>query len=273
MKICFLWFWGRANEIYPNWRDGLRGAIEELSTRHQVDIYLGEVEPPDQYDAIIFWSDSNCTFFNVIDKYHGKKAICLTTDPHNFDNLRKLDAVFCESMPVYDSVRAQGIRAVRAFGTDTDFFCPPERTTDLEVKDIEFFYPATFSPWKKQSDIAQLGPRLTCIGTVQPDGIAELEECKKHGVKIQEGYFPPEVLLDCYLRAKHVPIPAIHGSERTCLEAMALNIVPTVNPNNKRTLSYIEEYIHSGCLTPRQFVLENYSHIQYAKTMEEALSV
>lgn len=260
-RICFIWYWGRAKEIYPCWRDGLRAAIEEIGKNHQVDIYLGEVEPPDNYDAIIFWSDSNCPFFEKLDKYKAKKAICLTTDPHNMENLRKLDAVYCESEPIYEAVRGAGIRAIKAFGTDTDFYCPDW----LTEKTIDYFYPATFSPWKRQSAIAHLGDKLVCIGTVQPDGKEELEACQKAGVRIQVGYVPPEVIRDCYNRARFVPIPAIHGSERTCLEAMSMNIIPTVNPENKRTLSYVDEYIHSGCLTPRDFVLANYSAKKYAE--------
>ena len=124
MKIAFVWYWSRATEIFNSWRDGLRGALEEMGKEHQVDIYLGEVEPPNEYDAIIFWSDSNCALFEKLDKYKGKKAICLTTDPHNMENLRKLDAVYCESEPIYEAVRRAGVRAIKAFGTDTDFYKP-----------------------------------------------------------------------------------------------------------------------------------------------------
>jgi len=139
------------------------------------------------------------------------------------------------------------------------------------IRDIEYFYPATFSPWKRQSAIAYLGNKLVCVGTVQPDGIKEYETCKQSGVQIMEGYFPPENIRECYARAKHIPIPAIHGSERTVLEAMSMNILPTVNPENKRTISYIEEFIRSGCFTPREFVLKNYSHKTYADKILEAI--
>lgn len=266
-RLAFIWYWGRAKEIYPNWRDGLRAALEELSKQFPVDMFLGELRPRDEYEFILFWGDSNCPFFDGIEKYKAKKGIILTTDPVNFDNLRKLDVVFCESTPVYEACRAQGLRAVKAFGTDTNFYKP----TKID-RDIEYFYPATFSDnWKRQQDIAYLGEKLTCVGTVQEDGKNAFELCKKMGVQIHEGYFEPSIIKDMYLRAKNVIIPAIHGSERTCLEAMSMNIVPTVNPQNKRTLSYVEEFIHSGYHTPRDFVVANYSPEIYAQKLLEGM--
>jgi hypothetical protein len=267
MKLSFVWWWGRASEIYPNWRDGLRGAIEEISKTNHVDIYPDERIPTNTYDAILLWGDSNCPFFNILGSYNARKGMILTTDPTNFDNLRKLDVVFCESTPVYDAVRSQGIRAIKAFGTDVSFFKPSDKK-----KDIDYFYPATFSPWKRQSAIAYLGKKLLCVGTIQPDGVYEWKMCKDQGVQIREGYFPAETILDFYQRTKRITIPAIHGSERTVLEAMACNILPEVNELNRRTHSYIDEYKESKCRTPREFVEKEYNHIQYAEKILKGLT-
>lgn len=271
MRIAFVWYWERASEIYPNWRDGLRAAIEEIAKKHEVVWFLDKKipSPSEHWDGVIFWDDSNSTFFNQLDNYDCPKALCLTTDPQNFDNLRKLNAVYCESVPIYNAVRQQGIRAIKAFGTDTDFFTP-----DPEVKkDIEYFYPATFSPWKNQKEIAFLGNKLTCIGTVQPDGVLELQECLKNGVNVEEGYFPAQKIRDYYRRSEKVIIPALHGSERTILEAMSCDILPEViNVNNVRAQSYIREFQLSGSKSPRQFVLRNYSHKKYFKDLLKGLS-
>jgi hypothetical protein len=271
MKLAFVWYWNKASEIYPNWRDGLRAAIEELDKEHDVTWFWDkETPPPDEdWDGIIFWDDSNSGFFDELDNYDCPVVLCLTTDPQNFNNLRKLNAVLCESTPVYNQVRSQGIRAIKAFGTDIAFYKPK----DDVVKDIEYFYPATFSPWKRQSDIAYLGDKLLCIGTVQPDGHLELEACLENGVVVMEGYFPAEVIRDYYRRAKKVIIPAIHGSERTILEAMACNILPQVtNPKNMKAESLIREYHLSGSKTPRDFVEVNYSPKRYAKNILKGLT-
>lgn len=270
MKIAFVWYWDRASEIMPNWRDGLRAAIEEIAKTNEVVWFLDKQvpDPKDSWDGVIFWDDSNSEFFYQLDNYNCPKALCLTTDPHNFDNLKKLNAVYCESTPVYNAVRSQGIRAIPAFGTDIAFFSPD----DSVYKDIEYFYPATFSPWKRQSDIADLGSRLTCIGTLQPDGALELAECQKNGVKVELGYFPAEKIRDYYRRSQAVIIPAVHGSERTVLEAMACNILPQVtNLNNVKSQSFIREYHLSGCKSPREFIERNYSHKKYAKAILKGL--
>ena len=267
MKIAMLWYWDKASQVMPYYRDGLKSALEELVKQgHQVEWFLDKNIPLGVWDAVLFWDDSNSGFFDLVDSYKCKKGIFLTTDPHNFVNLRKLDVVYCESEPVYDAVRREGIHAIRAFGTDTNFFKP-----DDTPKDIEYFYPATFSPWKKQSDIAYLGNKLLCVGTVQPDGTSELTECARTNVNVITEYLPVEQILNYYQRAKHVIIPAVHGSERTVLEAMACNIKPEVtNKQNVRAYSYIKELEDSG-LTPREFVVGNYSHEKYAKDIMKGL--
>ena len=272
MKIAVVWYYDKATETMPHWRDGLRAAIDILKKDHDVTWFLDAKfpSPREEWDYILFWGDSNCPFFDQLDNYSCKKGICLSTDPYNFENLKKVDTVFCESDPVYESVRMQGLHAIKAFGTDTEFYTPTEVT-----KDIEYFYPATLSPWKKQSQIAYLGSALWCVGTVQPDGEDELKECQEKGVHVEIGYFPPEKIRDYYNRSKHVIIPAVHGSERTVLEAMSMGIVPEL-PNshiNRKSASYIKEFMNSGIFSPREFVLKNYSAQIYAKELLKGMYV
>lgn len=266
MKIAFVWFFPQASQIINNWHDGLRAAIDLIAKKHEVNWFLDRDVPEDEYDAIILWDDSNSGFFKAFPSYHAKKLLCLTTDPVNWENLSMLNAIFCESEPIKEAVRARGLHAIKAFGTDTDFYKPSKAK-----KDIDFFYPATFSPWKRQSEIAYLGKQLWCIGTCQPDGVAELAECTKNGVHVENGYFPARKILSYYQRSKCVIIPAIHGSERTVLEAMACDIKPIVtHPENIRTSSYVKELDESG-LSPREFVMARYSHYKYAEQILKGL--
>lgn len=260
MKIAFIWYFDRASWVLPHWKDGLRAALDLLD--HEIDWYLDEKLPKDEYDFHLIWGDSNCPAIKAVKDFKGRKGICLTTDPWNSTNLQNLDVVFVESEPIYQSVRQFGIRAIKAFGTDTDFFKPKK-----VKKDIEYFYPATFSPWKRQSSIADLGDKLWCVGTIQPDGESEYNSCIKSGVHVEDGYFPAEKILDYYQRSLNVIIPAIHGSERTVLESMACNILPSVNPENKRAHSYITEFSNSKYEKPRDFILNNYSHKLYAQKL------
>ena len=268
MRIAFLWWFSAAEEIYDYWRDGLRAAIEEIGKTNDVEVYLGEYEPEGEFDAYLIWGDSNCPVISLIENRKGKKGIILTTMPDNIKNLRKLDVVFCESKPVYEVARRNGLHAIHAFSTDTDFFSP----NNSVKKDLEYFYPATFSPWKKQEDIAHLGKKLWCLGTVQPDGSEQLKACYDNGVNVAIGYFKVQHIRDLYRRAENVVIPAIHGSERTVLEAMSSGILPKVtHPHNIKARSYLIEQMGSG-LSPRDFVVKYYNAKQYAEKILKGLS-
>jgi len=266
MKIQWVWEWEQAKEIYPNWRDGLRKAVELLGERHEIDWLLYEA-PQKKYDWILTWCDSNSNFSRYFTKYEAKRGIFLTTHPTNYHNLLGFDVVFCETSIIYEECRMRGIHAKRAFGTDDTFYTP-----DTTKKTIPYFYPATFSPWKRQQDIAHLGQDLLCVGTIQPDGQAEYQACLDNNVRTEVGYFPPERIRDYYRQAEAVIIPSIHGSERTVLESMSCDILPTVtNEQNKRARSYIDEFGQSGLRTPREFIKKYYSAEKYAKDIEEGL--
>ena len=266
MTISLVWEWGGAKKVCKNWRDGLRKAMEIIEKDHEVEWCLDEV-PKKESDWILTWCDSNSNFSRFNTSYPSKRAIILTTNPTNHHNLQGFDIVFCESSVIYDECRMRGIRAVKAFGTDDTYFTPKK-----VKKDIEYFYPATFSPWKLQSEICHLGDKLTCIGTIQPDGHGEYQACVDAGVNVEVGYFPISKIRDYYRRSKEVIIPAIHGSERTVLEAMSCDIMPQViNMKNRRTLTYIQEFKKSGLLSPREFIKKNYSAQKYAQTILKAM--
>lgn len=269
MKLAFIWHFSKAPEIYDYWRDGLRAAIEVIGKDHEVDIYLGDDYKKlyDGYDAFLFWTDSNDPIIDHFQDKAGIKGLILTTSPHDIQNLKKYDVVFCESKPVYDECRMHGVHAVHAFGTDTAFFKP-----DDTKKDIHYFYPATFSAWKRQSSLAELGQLLYCVGTVQPDGVDELQACVDKGVNVAVGYFKAEHIRDLYKRAREVPIPAIHGSERTILESMSMDLFPQVNPENK-AYAIIEKFKWTTLDSPREFILRFYSEKQYAEKIAKGLQL
>jgi len=268
--LAVIWPFDKAEQIYPYWRDGLKAAIEVIGEKQNVDYYFGEdyKNLEENYNAYLFWADSNDHAIDFFYEKSGTKGLILTTSPSDFQNLKKYDVVFCESKPVYEQVRAQGIHAVHAFGTDTDFFSPDESVK----KDISYFYPATFSPWKRQSAIAKYGQLLYCVGTLQPDGQEELQACLDNKVNVAQGYFKAEHIRDLYRRAYEVPIPAIHGSERTILEAMSMDLFPDVNPENK-AYAIIQQLQKLDIDSPREFVLKYYSHQQYAQKIMKGLEL
>ena len=270
MSIALVWYWDRASEIMPYWRDGLRAAVDILCQKYSVSYYLDKKVPePGKHDVILVWGDAQSPFLAQRQQYANEKiGVFLSAMPVSYDLLKSVSVVYCESQPIYEAVRAQGIHALLAFGTDSSFYNP-----DDSEKDIEYFYPATFSPWKKQSSIAHIGKELLCIGTVQPDGEGELQACRDGGVQVEIGYFPAEKIRNYYRRAKRVIVPAIHGSERTVLESMSMNIVPDVIEKeiNNKAYSYIQEYKLSEYLFPRDFILRRYSAKQYVEQIVKGI--
>lgn len=266
MKIAFIWYYDKASEIMPNWRDGLRAAIEEIEKEHQVDWYLDKKLPTGEYDFYLVWDDSNTQVPDF-----GRMGLCLTTDPTNIENLKRFEAVYCESDLIFDEVRKQGIRAIKAFGTDSNFFTPDETE-----KDIEYFYPATFSPWKRQEKIADLKDQLTCVGTIQPDGVAQYDACVRNNVNVKVGYFPAEDIRDLYRRSKRVIIPAEHGSERTVLEAMSMNIPIKITSTTNTKVQWLlneaaVDRLNNGTKTTRDFILKYYSPEVYAQALMKGM--
>lgn len=269
MKTAFIWNFERAVEIFPYWRDGVKAAIEVIGKTHEVEYFLGDdyKNIDESYDAYLFWTDSNDPVIDFFVDKKGAKGLLLTTSPSNFENLKKYNVIYCETKPVYEQVRAHGLRAIHAFGTDIDFFSPDDTN-----KDIPYFYPATFSPWKRQSAIAHYGKLLYCVGTVQPDGQEELKACLDSGVNVAQGYYKAEYIRDLYRRAREVMIPAIHGSERTILEAMSMDLFPEVNPENK-AYSIIQQLQKLDIDSPREFVVKYYGHEQYAQKLMKGLEI
>lgn len=264
MKIAFVWYFDKAKWVYPNWHDGLKAAMRVIEKKHEVDWYLGtDVKIPDEYDFILNWDNSTSGFIPQMKTLRGRKGLVLTTDlGMEIEPLRNYDVIFPEAQPVYDKLVANGINAIKAFGTDTDFFQP---LGNEKIYDV--FYPATFSPWKRQSLFSDLyKDKGLLLGTIQPDGWDIFQHCVVNKTPIVVGYLPAEEVRILYDKSKKVHITGWEGSGRTVLEAMSMNLPVEVTPDNHKAFSYVKEWEASG-LSPREFVLKNYSHKHYARDL------
>lgn len=267
MNIDLIWYFDKADWVFPLYRDGVRGAMEVLEERgHTVRWHLGlNPQIPDDSDFIILWDSSNSNFIPKLAKYPQRKGIILTTDLGlNLEALRAFNVVFAEAQPVVDAIKPHGIRVIKAFGTDTRFFNPAKDPHHFPDKIYDAMYPSTFSPWKRQNLFAdKWGDRGLCIGTVQPDGWDILRYVVDKKTSVFVGYMPVEQLWEFYMKSKSVDITGYEGSGRTVIEAMSMNIPVSCLPDNNKCWSYIQEWKASG-LSPRGFVLTNYSEDNYA---------
>jgi len=262
MIIDLVWYFNKAAEVYPLYRDGVRAAMEVLEDRgHTVRWHFGlEPEIPEDSDFIINWDNSTSEWIPEMNKLPQKKGLILTTDlGMDIESLRNYDVIFAEAQPVVDKIRPHGIYALKGFGTDTEFFCP-----DDTKKIWKAFYPATFSPWKRQNEFATIyKDKGLLLGTVQPDGWDILKKSLYLGTKVMLGYFDVKYIRDLYRASESVHITGWEGSGRTVLEALSMNIPVKVAMDNHKCQSYLLEARAHG-LDSRKFVQECYSEEVYA---------
>jgi len=281
MKICVVHPWGKAKWANPVTHDGLFAALDLIAKDHQVDWYLGDDRPKDEYDWIIPWGVMSIPFNDTIQQYSGKKAIFCAGHPQDTANIEKFDVVFVESPEVKRLMDSAHPNIQIAFGTDTDYFKPQK-----EEKVFDAFFPATYSPWKRQDLFAEAtrGYRALTCGYIQPDGIELWQSCSAQGGYTMGGLVPTRLIATLYNMSKCVVITAWHGSERTALEAMSSNTPLVVTKDNELVCSLLTKEcitvdpdpvsVRRGMLEAitrspqtRKYVLHNYSHYIYAENI------
>ena len=265
LNIDLVWYFDKAPWVYPLYRDGVRAAMEELKKRgHTVRWHLGlDPEIPKDSDFILLWDSSNSDFIDKLKEYKQRKGLILTTDLGiNYENLKVFDVIYPEVQFIADNLRSRGFYAIKAFGTDTDFFRPEGRR-----KVYNHIFPSTFSPWKRQNVFATMyGASGLCVGTIQPDGTSIFEEVVQKGTHTIVGYIPVEALKVLYDMSKEVTITAWEGSGRTVLEALSMGLPVSVADDNAKCQSYIKELNTSG-LSGREFVETYYSAEVYSDNL------
>ena len=128
MKISMIWNFHGAKDIFDNWHDGHRAAIEHIGKKHDLTWFLADdYKNAQDCDFLLFWTDSFDPIIDHFSQFKARKGLILTSDNSlNPDNLKKYNVIYCESEPVRKKVEIFGVRTIKAMGTDTDFFSPSE---------------------------------------------------------------------------------------------------------------------------------------------------
>lgn len=238
LKIAFIWQTS-SKETFPFWQDGYRAALDIVAEKHDLGWYLGTFEelekihiPKNKYDVLMFWGGSNNKYHQVMIGRPERKLWLYPGGDIYLDIVGQYNVVFTEDKFYEERLKKAGTRVIRVTGTNTAIFKPEKRK-----KYFGAFYPATFSPWKRQDLFAEaVGKEGLCSGTCQPDGKELLEKCLELGTKVIIGYLPAESLAMLYNMSEVVILPVAHGSQRTLLEALGMNIPCVVGNYFKPTM-------------------------------------
>lgn len=311
MKIAFLLDWEPPISQIDGYADGIIAALGELQKRgHQLQFFTvgRDMEVPHPLvGSVIFTSDP----VRSIAEYNPEVILhhADTTRPNAEPLFRMLgkpmalcfaggnplagtevyfDHIFVESQVYKDTYNKAGYDNVSiAFGTNTDLFRPIEQT-----KAFDTIFPGTFALWKRHDlyAAATRGLRSLAVGYMYEDHEQECwQVCLDNGITVLPHVTAP-ALHRLYAAAKVVVIPSesYGGSQRTVLEAMAMNMPLVVCDSDK--FDYSVGYARVADRTPedirakielalqdtqrdngRDYVVKNWSHITYADELERGL--
>ena len=300
MKINFVWDWKPNFWQSYTWADGLAAALVELRNRgHEVRVYadtdqvipnpMNLIEPigamdKDWCDVFLHWADMTRPNAEINVRTGKPMAICFAGGDPLTAQTELFDHIFVESQVYYEVLNSKGYPVSIAFGTNTELFKPVK-----QAKTFDTIFPATFAAWKRHDLFAKAteGLRACAVGFMYETHEQECwQVCVDAGVLVLP-HVSAEVLHRLYAASRSVLITSKSegGSQRTVLEALAMNIPCIVTDSNKfdydgtiRTTPNVESIraildgleFYEGINT-RDYILDTWSHIQYADNIEKGL--
>lgn len=310
LRISFVWDWNFVPGQALTWEDGLAAALKVLIDRgHEVQIITHgdkrfEVEHPyfpmlvsDSIvedvrtynpDVILHWADMTRPHAAPLAELGKPMAICFAGGEALGENVELFDHIFVESKVYEDVYKENGYPVSIAFGTNTELFKPVPDQPIL----YDTIFPATFALWKRHDLYAKAtkGLRSLACGYMYDTHEQECwKVCLENGVMIMP-HVPARALKYLYAASKVCVITSSSagGSQRTVLEAMAMNLplvvtdsdkfdyIKTQNcfiaePNIDSVRAVTEQAMQEAAGT-RDYILENWSEHSYADALEKGLT-
>lgn len=311
MRIVFLWDWKPEYSQSMSWKDGLAAALRELMRRgHDVTVLV----PGDEDDiirhpyfdihvskdvpklvkelnpnVILHWADMTRPNAKPLFDLGIPQAICFAGGEPLGENYPFFAHVFVESQVYKDVFDNADVPCSIAFGTNTELFKPIRQN-----KLIDTLFPATFALWKRHDlyAVATQGLRSVACGYIYPDHEQECwEECLNLGATILP-HVSADVLHYLYAASRVCVITSNSsgGSQRTVLEAMAMNLPLVVTDSDKfhytqgrddvwqvdpaaSAIRDVVDFIIDNNITvnTRDYILENWSEFTYCDALEKGL--
>ena len=310
LRLSFVWDWENTIPQLANWKDGLAMALKILSKEWEIKAYsIGQdmifpapympiiLKPTPKLlaeeifkfkpDAILFFADLTRPTIPYFAYKKIPMAICYTGGPFR-DYVDYFDLFFVESEIYKSQFEAEGKKAIKAFGTNTEIFKPIKQT-----KIWDAIFPATFANWKRHHLFAgAVGNTGLAVGWMYQNHEQECwQVCQERGTMILP-YVDAETLNYLYNASRTCVITSdkTGGSQRTVLEAMACNIPVIVMADSDKTTEYIKECGIGEIVEPnieaiqkaiekwkqqsvntRDWILKNYSEHTYAQKLKEGI--
>lgn len=284
MRIAFLWDWDNDLHQMATWKDGLAAAIRILASRHELKFFTcGKTDfvfPHDYFDihvvrsgepmveavrafapdVILIWGDQTRPHAGPLKILGKPMALCFAGGDPFGPNWALWDHIFCESQSYlmkYQNVG--GVSTSIAFGTNTELFDPAHMRLKGQEKKFDVIFPATFALWKRHQLFAEAtkGLSTVCSGFMYMDHEQECWQFPQASGALVLPHVSAETLAHLYAASRSCLITSIWygGSQRTVLEAMAMNCPLVVMSDSDKTSEYVLDCEEGSVVDPRSEVV------------------
>lgn len=302
------------------WNDGLCAALRILSGRHELRYFTvgdarfdlknngldmsfvpegGEfVEAVRAWnpDVLLHWADATRPHAEPLKTLGKPTALCFAGGNPFGPTWHLFDHIFVESQSYkmqYEN-RGFGAQVSTAFGTNTALFDPNHPHVKNQAKHFDVCMPATYCAWKRHDLLADAtkGLSVCCAGFKYDTHETECWGKPTDSGALALPHVSAEALRQIYV-ASRVCVVTSHwtgGSQRTVLEAMAMNVPLVVMSDSDKTSEYVldageglvvepnsqairlavDELRHQQVNT-RDYVMSKWSETHYADALEAGL--
>lgn len=306
MRIAFVHDWEPEYEQEVTWADGLAAALKVLSSRHTVKAFCPTLKTPPSVipnpyihvhavenvtaqvkafapDVILIWGDRSRPNMAPLSELGIPMYLLFSGGSTESGDFHLFEHIFVENECYRRALEARGFSVSIAFGANTDLFTPlPDQQKVFDV-----IFPATFALWKRHRLFAQAveGLRSCAVGYMYDTHEKECwQDCEKAGSLVLP-HVSAKALHRLLAASTVVAITSNNdgGSQRTVLEAMAMNIPVIVNNESQKNTEYPVTHCNpdprafrhlidnAQPVDTRQWVLDNASHIIYANQIEAGI--
>ncbi len=247
-------------------------------------------------DVILHWADATRPHAEPLKELGKPMALAFAGGNPFGPTWHLFDHIFVESQSYkmqYEN-RGFGAQVSTAFGTNTRLFDPAHPMAKGQAKIFDACFPATYCDWKRHKLFADAvrGMSVVTAGYMYPDHETYCWEAAQGAGALALPHVSAETLRAIYAASKSCVITShwTGGSQRTVLEAMAMNLPMVVMSDSDKTSEYVID-CGEGLVVPpdpaaireaiqdamrkdvhtREYVVGKWSENHYADALEAGL--